>query len=180
MSELFSLFFTFFKVGLFTFGGGYAMLPMIQREIVSKKGWSTDEEILEYFSLSQCTPGVIAVNTATFVGSKKHGFLGALFATLGVVTPSVIIIVTFANVLERLDKYPMVEHAFAGIRPAVAALIFASFIKIAKENIESFSQIILCIAAFIAVAFFDISPIIIVIIGSVYGLIAFNKRGAKI
>ncbi len=155
------------------------MLPMIEREIVDKKGWITRDELLEYFSLSQCTPGVIAVNTATFVGNKKGGFLGALFATLGVITPSVVIIVLFANVLQHLDKYPAVTHAFAGIRPAVAALIFVSFVKILKSNVKSISQIILCVIAFIAVAFFNLSPIIIIIVGSVYGLLFYSKRGAK-
>ncbi|MEG2425299.1 MAG: chromate transporter [Oscillospiraceae bacterium] len=179
MSELFSLFFSFFKVGLFTFGGGYAMLPIIEREIVEKKKWITSEELLEYFSLSQCTPGVIAVNTATFVGSKKRGFWGAMFATIGVIVPSILIIVSLANILQRLDKFPAVNHAFAAIRPAVAALIFGSFISIFKANVKSIFEILLCIVSFILVAFFNISPIIVVIIGTIFGLSALWKRGAK-
>jgi len=179
VSDIFSLFVTFFKVGLFTFGGGYAMLPIIEHEIVNKKGWITSEELLQYFSLSQCTPGVIAVNTATFVGTKKHGFLGAVATTLGVVTPSIIIISIFASVLKRLDDLPAIAHAFAGIRPAVAALIVVSCIKIFKSSVKSPSQILVCILSFVLVAVFKLSPIIVVIIASVYGLLFFRKSGAK-
>ena len=180
MSEIFDLFMAFFIVGLFTFGGGYAMLPLIEREIVEKKGWITNEELLQYFSLSQCTPGVIAVNAATFVGSKIRGFWGALFATIGVVTPSVIIITLFANALQRLDDFPAVTHAFAGIRPAVAALIAASCIKIFKSSVKSFSGILMFLLAFVLVVFWDLSPIIIVLIASSYGLVFLRKRGNQI
>lgn len=177
MSDIFSLFIAFFKIGLFTFGGGYAMLPIIEHEIVDKKGWITNEELLQYFSLSQCTPGVIAVNTATFVGTKKHGFLGGVSATLGVVTPSIIIISILATVLKELDGIPAVTHAFAGIRPAVAALIVVSCIKIFKSSVKSLSQILLCIVSFILVAFLNLSPIFVVLIASIYGLLFFRKGG---
>lgn len=180
LSEIFDLFIAFFKVGLFTFGGGYAMLPLIEREIVEKKRWITNEELLQYFSLSQCTPGVIAVNAATFVGSKIRGFWGALFATIGVITPSVIIITLFANVLQELDNFPAVTHAFVGIRPAVAALIAASCIKIFKSSVHSFVEFAIFLLAFILVVFGDLSPIIVVIFASFYGIVFLRKRGNQV
>lgn len=177
MSDILSLFIEFFKIGLFTFGGGYAMLPIIEHEIVDRKGWITNEELLQYFSLSQCTPGVIAVNTATFVGTKRSGFWGGVSATLGVITPSIVIISIFATVLKELDEFAAVAHAFAGIRPAVAALIVVSCIKIFKSSVKSFSQILLCTVSFILVAFFKLSPIFVVLIASIYGLLFYRKGG---
>ncbi len=142
-----------------------------------KKSWITNDELLQYFSLSQCTPGVIAVNTATFVGSKIRGFWGALFATLGVISPSIIIITSLANILQRLDDFPAVGHAFSGIRPAVAALIAVSWIKIFKSSVKSPLEVLICLLAFVLVVFWDLSPIIVVVLSSVYGLLFFRKRG---
>ena len=114
-----TLFFTFFKIGLFTFGGGYAMLPLLQREIVEKKKWATEEEMLDYFAVGQCTPGVIAVNTATFVGFKEKKLSGAVFATLGIVSPSLVIITIIAALLSNFAHIAAVQNAFAGIRVAL-------------------------------------------------------------
>ena len=118
LKDLWELFYTFAKVGVMTFGGGYAMLPILQREVVEKKGWATDEELTDYFAIGQCTPGVIAVNTATFVGQKHAGVAGGIIATLGVVFPSLIIISALAKVITAYAHLSWVQHAFAGIRAA--------------------------------------------------------------
>ncbi len=170
MKEILELFVSFFKIGLFTFGGGYAMLPMIEREIVDKHKWSTKDEILDIYSMSQCTPGVIAVNAATFIGAKIKGFFGALFATLGVITPSIIIITVIAEFISNFAHLPIVTHAFAGIRVAVAALIFSTCIKLFKSAVKCPEQLGIAIASFAAVTFLGASPIVIVIVCGVFGL----------
>ena len=121
LKELLTLFLTFAKVGVMTFGGGYAMLPILQREVVENKGWTTDEELTDYFAIGQCTPGVIAVNTATFIGQKRRGILGGIVATLGVVFPSLVIIAALAGVIDAFSHLAWVQHAFAGIRVCVCA-----------------------------------------------------------
>ncbi|MDD3921386.1 MAG: chromate transporter, partial [Eubacteriales bacterium] len=129
------LFTSFFRIGLFTFGGGYAMLPMLQREVVEKRGWATEEELLNYFAVGQCTPGIIAVNTATFVGYKQKKTMGGVVATLGVVIPSIIIITAIAALLSNFAHIPAVQHAFSGIRIAVAALIVSAVIRLFRANV---------------------------------------------
>lgn len=180
MPTLLELFFSFFKIGLFTFGGGYAMIPMIQKEVVDNKKWITEDEMIQYFSLSQCTPGVIAVNTATFVGAKKRNVLGAIFSTLGVITPSILIITIVAFALTNANHIPAINHAFAGIRPAVASLVFMAFLKILKSSIKNYLQIIVCLIAFVLVAFVNVSPVLIVVIGIAYGLLIMRNRGENI
>jgi len=130
------LFLTFSKVGVCTFGGGYAMLPILQREIVEKRNWTTEGELSDYFAIGQCTPGVIAVNTATFVGQKLKGNFGGLIATLGVVFPSIVIITFIAAFLQNFTHIPAVNHAFAGVRACVVALILVSVLKLAKSNLK--------------------------------------------
>ncbi len=170
IKELFALVVSFFKIGIMTFGGGYAMLPMLQRELVENRKWVTEEEILNYFAIGQCTPGVIAVNTATFVGYKRCKIPGAIFATIGVVLPSMIIITVIAAVLSNFAHIPAVQHAFAGIRIAVSALIVASVIKLIKTNVKSIAQIIIAVAAFVLVAVFGQNPVFAVIGAAVAGL----------
>jgi len=131
------LFLTFARVGVCTFGGGYAMLPILQREIVERQGWCTQEELADYFAIGQCTPGVIAVNTATFVGSKQKGSLGGVIATLGMVFPSILIIVVIAAFLSNFAHIPAVGHAFAGVRAAVVALIASSVWKLGKTTLKN-------------------------------------------
>lgn len=170
IKEICELVVSFFKIGIMTFGGGYAMLPMLQRELVENRKWVTEEEILNYFAIGQCTPGVIAVNTATFVGYKRCKIPGAIFATIGVVLPSMIIITVIAAVLSNFAHIPAVQHAFAGIRIAVSALIVASVIKLIKTNIKSIAQIIIAVAAFVLVAVFGQNPVFAVIGAAVAGL----------
>lgn len=170
IKEICELVVSFFKIGIMTFGGGYAMLPMLQRELVENRKWVTEEEILNYFAIGQCTPGVIAVNTATFVGYKRRKIPGAIFATIGVVLPSMIIITIIAAVLSNFAHIPAVQHAFAGIRIAVSALIVASVIKLIKTNVKRIAQIIIAVAAFVLVAVFGQNPVFAVIGAAVAGL----------
>jgi len=170
MSLLFKLYIAFFKIGLFTFGGGYAMLPMLQREVVDHYKWVSEEDILDYYAIAQCTPGVIAVNTATFVGTKLKGTLGGAVATVAVITPSLIIITAISTVLQSFDSYPIVQHALAGIRVAVAALVVSSIIKLYKKSIKGAVGNAVFAASLILVAVFNLSPILIVIAAMLLGI----------
>ncbi len=179
MKTLIDLFFTFCRIGGLTFGGGYAMLPIIQKEIVEEKKWATEEEVLDYYAVGQCTPGIIAVNTATFIGYKVHGIIGAIVATLGVVFPSLIIITIIAALLKNFANYSIVQHAFSGIRVVVIALIISAILKLAKTSIKNSTTLIIAIIAFILVAFVNLSPIYIVIAAACIGLILKFIRGRK-
>ncbi len=166
-----NLFVSFAKIGVMTFGGGLAMLPMLERELVENRKWVKTEEILDYYAVGQCTPGIIAINTATFVGYKQSKILGAIFATAGMVFPSLVIISVIAAVLSNFADIPAVQHAFAGIRIAVCALITSAVIKLAKSNVKSLVQIIIAVAAFIIIAVFGASPVVVVIGSAVAGLV---------
>ena len=136
-----TLFFTFFKIGLFTFGGGYAMLPILQREVVEKKGWATEEELTDYFAIGQCTPGIIAVNTATFVGHKYRGVSGGVVATLGLVCPSILVILIIARMLGKFKDSPLVQKGLYGLRPASVALVAAAGVSVAEVTLVSLPSI---------------------------------------
>ncbi len=178
MKVLWELFSAFFTIGALTFGGGYAMLPMLEREIVNKHKWATQEDLLNYFAIGQCTPGIIAVNTATFVGHKVKGFWGSIIATLGVVAPSIVIITIIAMVLENFMDIVWVQHAFAGIRVAVCALITASVIKLFKTNVKEYWHVALAVVAFVVVALLKLSPVYVVVGCAVLSFI-FGKKVAK-
>lgn len=165
------LFWAFFQIGALTFGGGYAMLPMIQKEIVEKHHWATDDEIIDYFAIGQLTPGIIAVNTATFVGYKTKGILGGIIATLGVVTPSIIIITIIAAFLKNFMDYEIVQHAFGGIRVAVCVLISIAIMKLAKKNIKNNTGIIIAVLVFLLVTFTNISSVYVIIGAIIFGLL---------
>lgn len=175
MKILWELYRAFFMIGALTFGGGYAMLPMLEREIVSKHKWATQDEILNYFAIGQCTPGVIAVNTATFVGYKTAGVPGGILATLGVVSPSIVIITVIAAVLKHFMDIMWVQHAFAGIRVAVCALIVASVIKLCKSNVKKLWHAALCVGAFIVIVLLKLSPVWVVVACAVLSFI-FGKK----
>ena len=172
MPILLDLFLTFAKVGVMTFGGGYAMLPILQREVVENKGWATEEELMDYFAIGQCTPGIIAVNTATFIGFKRKGILGGIFATLGVVTPSVIIITLLASVLQLIAGNKIANSAFAGISVAVCALVIQAILKLIKSGIKDALTLGIAIAAFFAMFVLDASPILVILICAVVGVTA--------
>ena len=178
MKVLFDLFRAFFTIGALTFGGGYAMLPMLEREIVTKRSWVTNEELLNYFAIGQCTPGIIAVNTATFVGYKIKGVIGGIAATLGVVAPSMVIITIIAMVLEHFMDIIWVQNAFAGIRVAVCALITVSVVKLFKSNVKQHWHIALAIIAFVVVALLKLSPVYVVVACAVLSFI-FGKKVQK-
>ena len=182
MKELLTLFYTFAKIGLFTFGGGYAMLPLFQRELVEKHKWITEDELLDYFAIAQCTPGVIAVNTATFVGSKRRGTLGAAFATLGVVFPSIIIITLLAMLVRGFAEIEVVAHALAGIRIAVCALILSSVIKIGQKSLKNATGWIIFGVVFLLASFTAVPTALVVVLVGVLGLVLSlckKKGGAK-
>ena len=174
MKEYLELFVSFMKIGGITFGGGYAMLPMIQREIVEKRKWATDEEILDYFAVAQCTPGVIAVNTATFVGKKRKGIIGGIAATLGVIFIPMIIIFIIASFLKAISHIEIVQNALWGISIAVCSTIFSSLIKMMKKSVKDIVGIILFVLALIASVVFDASPIVVVVISAAVGIIVKN------
>ncbi len=154
------------------------MLPMLQKEIVEKHKWATEEELLDYFAIAQCTPGVIAVNSATFIGHKKKKISGAIIATLGVIFPSLIIITLIAALLKNFAENVYVQYALSGIRIAVAALITSTVIKLIQKGVRKFYQIALCVISFALIAFGGISPVYIVIGSALFGL-AFGKWGKK-
>lgn len=178
MKIFLELFMSFFRIGALTFGGGYAMLPMFKKELVEKRGWCTEEEILDYYAIAQCTPGVIAVNTASFVGFKKKGVLGAIAATLGVVSPSIIIITVIAAFINHFADNQYVKHAFAGIRVAVCALVAVTVYGLFKKNVKGVLTALLAVGAFALTFFLGISPVIAVIVSAAAGIIA-GVAGAK-
>lgn len=170
MKELFQLFLTFARIGGFTFGGGYAMLPMIQSEVVQRKKWATDEEIMNYYAVGQCTPGVIAVNTATFVGNKLRGIPGAIFATLGVITPSVIIITIIAAFIRNFLEYEAVGYALSGINVAVSVLVLNAVINLWKKSVKNLFGVFMFLAALAFSIFTDWSPVFVVIGAIIFGI----------
>ena len=181
MKELINLFWAFCKIGGLTFGGGYAMLPMLQKEVVENNKWATEKELLDYYAVGQATPGIIAVNTATFVGYKQKGIIGAAIATLGVVFPSLVIIMTIAGFIDNFSDLNIVQHAFSGIRISVGVLILNALIKLAKGSIKDILGIILFVVTFIASSFLNISVVYIVILAALVGIISdfLKKRGIK-
>ena len=192
------LFLTFAKVGVCTFGGGYAMLPILQREVVEKKGWATDGELTDYFAVGQCTPGIIAVNTATFIGFKYKGIPGGILATLGVVFPSLIIITAIAAFLSNFADIPMVRHALAGINAAVVALIASSVVKLGKSTLKNGAAIAIFLCVLVLAAAGSLtgfgtgtlasvmelatSPAVLIVLAGLTGWLVFGlgkKGGAK-
>ncbi|MBE5906008.1 MAG: chromate transporter [Lachnospiraceae bacterium] len=181
MKEYIELFTSFFKVGIMTFGGGMAMLPMLQAEIVDKKGWATEDELLNYYAVGQCTPGIIAVNTATFVGYKQKKTLGAACTTLGVVFPSLLIIMMVAAFLGNVSEYPIVQNALWGIRVAACALILSSIIKLFKSGVKNLFGMIMFLMAILVTGVFGITSVVMVIVaivaGNLYRMILDRKGG---
>ena len=179
MKEIFELFLIFAKIGAFTFGGGYAMLPMIKRELVENRGYATEEEILDYYAIGQLTPGVIAVNVATFVGYKRKGVLGGIMATLGVVAPSVIIITLIAALITNFQDIAIVSSALSGIRLAVIAMIVKILTGVAKKGIIDIVTLIIAIVTF-AVMMFGLPAAIISVASILVGIVFKSiKEGGK-
>ena len=181
MKDLLVLFLTFAKVGVMTFGGGYAMLPILQREVVENKGWATDEELTDYFAIGQCTPGVIAVNTATFIGQKQRGIAGGIVATLGVVFPSLVIISALAGVIAAFSHLTWVAHAFAGVRVCVCVLIFNAVLKLMKSSMKDAWGIAIFAVIFVLSILTNLSPVIYVVAAALAGVLiqSLKAGGAK-
>lgn len=177
------LFVAFFKIGLFTFGGGYAMIPLIQREVVDKKEWVTDDDILEIIAIAESTPGPIAINSATFIGFKVCGFWGSFFATLGVVLPSFLIILLISNILKEFSDFKVVKYAFNGIRAGVLALIVKSLYTMYKKVKKYAFAYVLMGLSFVLTAVLDVNVLIVIIgcgaAGVVYSLIAERRLEGK-
>ena len=178
MKDLLTLFFLFARVGAFTFGGGYAMLPVLSRELSQKKGFATEEELMDYYAIGQLTPGVIAVNVATFIGYKKKGVAGAVAATSGIIFFPVIIITIIAALLTNFAEITYVKHALVGIRVAVLAMIVKTIITMTKKGaIDLLTWIILIVSQ--GLMLLDIPPEIVVIIAALTGITAKNIKNKK-
>lgn len=175
MKNLWELFVSFLKIGALMFGSGYTMLPLLTREVVERRGWVTEEEMLDYFALAQCAPGVIAVNTATFIGQKRGGWAGAAVAIAGVICAPILAILLVAIVLLQFWDNPVVVNVFNGVRVAVAALITTAVIRLLRANVKNWFGIALCVVGFL-IAVFGLSPIFVVAVGVVAGLVAGRVR----
>lgn len=175
------LFKAFFRVGILTFGGGYAMLPILRREVVETNAWCTDEELADFYAIGQCTPGIIAVNTATFIGYKLRGIPGGVFATLSLVLPSFIIILAIAAVLENFAHLPVVINAFAGIRVAVVALVLNAVLKLLKTSVVDKTTLVIFLLVFILASVFSVSPVWFVLAAGLAGILlkTWKEAGRK-
>lgn len=171
MKKLWQLFWVFAVVGVTTFGGGYAMLPALQREIVEKRGWATEEELMDWYAIGQCTPGVIAVNTATFAGQKQAGTLGGILATLGVVSPSLVIITVIAAFIQGFADIPAVQHAFAGIRACVCVLILNAVVKLWKKSVLDWKTGAIFALVFFGAILLRLSPVAFVVLAAIAGVV---------
>ena len=176
MKNLFALYVSFLKIGLLMFGSGYTMLPLLTREIVERRGWITQDELMDVFALSQCVPGVIGVNTAAFIGQRRGGWRGASAAVLGVVTVPILAILLVATVLMQFWNSPAMVSVFNGVRVAVAAVITSAVVSLIRANVKNWLGIALCIAGFILVAVLHLSPVFVVLLAVVVGLIVWGIR----
>lgn len=167
--QFLELYLAFVKIGAFTFGGGLAMMPIMQRELIEKRGWLTEEELIDYFAIGQSTPGIIAVNVATFVGYKRLGWFGGIIGTLGVVTPSWVIIMILAGAISSVDKYPLAQKALRGINVAVAALLTSVIVKFSKKTIKNLWNAFFMLLAFVLIYFLKVQSVWIIIASLITG-----------
>ena len=177
MNEYLELFLTFAKVGVMTFGGGMAMLPILQREVVEDHRWATEEELMDYYAIGQCTPGIIAVNTATFVGQKRKGTLGGIIATLGMVFPSLVIISILAGLITNFSSLAWVQNAFAGIQVCVCVLIFNAVVKLLKKSVIDKRTFIIFLLVTIGSTLLNLSPVWFVLLAALVGIVLKNLEG---
>lgn len=177
--NLWRIYALFFKMGIFTFGGGYAMLPILKSEVVEKRHWISEEELLNYYSIGQCTPGIIAVNSASFIGYKKHGLSGLITATLGVISPSIIIILLVAALLQQYMDNPYLQWAFGGVRVSVIALIINVVWDLWRKGVKTVRDYIVFAVALALLLWGNISAVALVILAALSGFIPNFKRGAE-
>lgn len=179
LRELLNLYWIFLKIGSVTFGGGYAMLPILQREFTDKRNWTTDEELMDYFAIGQCTPGIIAVNVSTFIGHKRKGIIGGIVATLGFVTIPMLLLIGIAAFFQNFASLEIVNHAFAGVRVVVCVLILNAVERLWKKSIIDHFSLGIFIATFALSLFTDISPAILVILAAIVGITITELRKEK-
>ena len=177
--SLWKIYRVFAEMGAVCFGGGYAMLSLVQRVVVEEHGWATEEELMDYYAIGQCTPGVIAVNTATFIGQKFQGFWGAVFSTVGVVFPSLVILSLLAGVIEAFSHIIWVQHAFGGIRVCVCVLITNAVVKLFKKAVVDIPTMVIFLAVCLGSILLDVSPVIFVVIATFAGIILKEKKKKK-
>lgn len=173
MNIFLELLISFVKIGFLTIGGGYVMLPMMQSELIEKKHWITEEELLDYYAVGQSTPGIIAVNVATFVGYKKAGITGGIVATLGIIAPSLIIITALAGVIQSIDQYPNVQKAMSGINVAVCALITDATLNFIKKGVKNFVTLLVLLASFLLIYYVKVPSYLIVLGAAFLGTITY-------
>lgn len=177
MKELLELFLTFAKIGVMTFGGGMAMLPILEREVVQNKHWATEEELVDYFAIGQCTPGIIAVNTATFVGQKRKSTMGGITATLGVVFPSLVIITILAGLITNFAHLAWVQNAFAGIQVCVCVLILNAVLKLLKKSVVDKRTAVIFVIVLLGNMLLSVSPVWFVLLSALSGIVLKNLEG---
>lgn len=171
LKQFLELYYVFAKIGTFTIGGGLAMMPMIQKELIEKRHWITDDELLDYYAVGQSTPGIVAVNISTFVGYKQLGILGGIIATFGMVTPSLVIIMLLAKFINSIDDYPIVQKALKGINVAVTALLTSVVINFSKKTIKNVFNAICMMISFVVVFFLKIQSFYIILAALLIGTI---------
>ena len=181
MKELLDLYITFFRIGIVNFGGGYAMLPLLEKELVSKRGWTTMDDLADYFAIGQCTPGIIALNVSTFIGHKKRGTAGAVSASLGFLGGPILIILIIAAFLKNFAELEPVQHAFAGIRVCVCVLILQAILRLWKKSVPDRVTLVLYLVIFLLAAGssflpFKVPAAVLVIAAGIFGVF-FGKTG---
>ena len=180
MNEFWQLYVVFLRIGGLTFGGGLAMLPMLKYELVEKKNWITEEDLLDCYAIGQCTPGIIAVNTSTHVGYKRKGVMGGIVSTMGMITPSVVIITLVAICLQAFIENVWVQHALMGVRAVVCALMLNTVVTLAKKSLKNAFCFVVCAVAFLLAMFVDIPTVCIVILAAVVGIFVYTVGGKKV
>jgi len=181
MHDLFELYLAFLRIGAVNFGGGYAMLPLLERDLVDKRGWTTMDELMDYFAIGQCTPGLIALNVSTFIGEKLHGISGAIAATTGFLTIPIIIILAIASFLTNFAELPVVQHAFAGIRVCVCVLILQAILRLWKKAVVDVKTLVLYLLVFSLTAFSSLLPVsvpaaVLVILSGFFGFLIYREK----
>ena len=179
IKNLLNLYFSFAKIGTFTIGGGLAMMPMMQAELIEKRKWITDEELIDYYAVGQSTPGIVAVNVATFVGYKQMGIIGGIFATLGMVTPSLVIIMILASLINSINDFPIIQKALKGINVAVAALLTSTIINFMKKTIRKFTNAIFMLISFLLVFVLKLPSFWIILFALLIGVVLTFKEKKK-
>ena len=176
MREFLELVWAFIVIGATAFGGGYAVVPLLERELVKKRGWITMDEVMDFYTIAQITPGIIIVNIATFIGHKRKGIPGGIVATIGLILPGVSLMLLISVFVHQFAEYALVQHALAGIRIAVCAIILDTTIRLVKGFYKNYKSVIICVVAFVLSAVFSVSPVFVILGAGVAGFVLFSPR----